>query len=170
MGVAPLNKLYAIMLTFYACVKQEYARAYHQRLNGIASKCTNKALLIYAALSCIFGPCIGFFDCYYDMTLHCTATALFVVGEVLYIFTVIGILSACKAAFAGFESQINWLVQLRRGIVLLGAYTLGAKVFGYDIGIYSAIIEWVLFITSFYIFAIFGSIMSYTDVLVAKQQ
>jgi hypothetical protein len=41
MGLAPLNKLYAIMLTGYACVKQAYVRAYHHRLTGIASPCTN---------------------------------------------------------------------------------------------------------------------------------
>ena len=169
MGKAPLNKLYAIMLTFYSCVKQAYVRAYHQRLTGVASKCTNKALLIYATISCIFGPCIGFFDCYYDMTVHCTVTAFFVAGEVLYFFTVVGVLSACKAAFPGFEGQIDWLVNLRRFVTVLGAITLGSKVVGYNIGIYSAVIEWVLFITSFYIFAIFGNIMPYQDVLIAKQ-
>ena len=41
MGRPPLNKLYAIMLTVYACVKQAYVRAYYVRLHGIASETTN---------------------------------------------------------------------------------------------------------------------------------
>jgi hypothetical protein len=169
MGMAPWNKLYAIMLTFYSCVKQCYVRAYHHRFNGIASKGTQKALLIYATLSCIFGPCIGFFDCYYNMTMHCTVTAIFVVGEVLYIFTCIGILNSSRQFFQGAEALIGRLVFLRTIVIGLGAVTLGAKVFGFDIGIYSAVIEWVLFIMSFYIFSIFSTIMPYTDVVLPKQ-
>lgn len=106
MGVAPLNKLYAIMLTVYSCVKQGYVRAYHHRLNGIASKCTQNLLLVYATLSCVFGPCIGYFDCYYNMTVHCTVTALFTAGEVLYCYTVIGVLNSSKDKFQGHESNI----------------------------------------------------------------
>lgn len=92
MGKAPLNKLYAIMLTWYACVKQANVRAYHQRLQGIASSGTNQALVIYGIISCIFGPLIGFFDVYYNMPVHCFVVALFVIGEVLYIFTMTAVL------------------------------------------------------------------------------
>ena len=85
MGRAPLNKLYAIMLTVYACVKQAQVRAYHERLRGIASPGTNSNLLIYGAISCVFGPMIGYFDVYYNMTVHCSVVALFVIGELLYV-------------------------------------------------------------------------------------
>ena len=38
MGLAPQNKLYAIMLTFYAFVKQFNIRAQYCHLEGIASQ------------------------------------------------------------------------------------------------------------------------------------
>ena len=99
MGQAPLNKLYAIMLTAYAANKQAYERAQHQRLQGIASQGTLTALLIYGALSCIFGPMIGFFDVYYDMHVHCFVVALFCVGEVLYVLTMTAVLNSSRALF-----------------------------------------------------------------------
>jgi len=169
MGKPPLNKLYAIMLTFYACVKQMQVRAYNHRLNGIASKCTQKALITYATISCIFGPAIGYFDVYYNMTIHCTCTALFVVGEVLYIFTVIGVMTSCKDAFKGLEAYISRLVFLRLVVIVLGVITLGSKVVGKDIGIWGAVIEWTLFIESFYVFSIFATMMQYSVSFIPKQ-
>ena len=41
MGVAPLNKLYAMMLTVYSFTKQAEARAYYQGLSGFVSAATN---------------------------------------------------------------------------------------------------------------------------------
>ena len=67
-------------------------RAYHHKFNGIASKCTQKTLLVYACLSCIFGPMFGFFDVFYNMQAHCIAVALFTAGEVLYMYTAVGVL------------------------------------------------------------------------------
>jgi hypothetical protein len=168
MGKPPLNKLYAMMLTFYACVKQANVRAYHQKLTGIASPCTNKSLLYFACMSCIFGPLIGFFDVFYWMIVHCTVTALFTAGEVLYMYTMVGILSTNKDKFPGQDSNINTLVMGRWISAGLGIVTLGAKAMGYDIGIGSAIIEWTEFCMSFYLFALMASIMKYTDVLVPE--
>jgi hypothetical protein len=74
MGVTPLNKLYSIMLTIYSCTKQAEARAYHDRLSGFVSPLVNSLLLLAALASFIFGPCIGFWDCYYDMDIHCFVT------------------------------------------------------------------------------------------------
>lgn len=157
------------MLTFYACVKSVYVRAYHHRLNGVASPGTQKALLIYATLSCIFGPAIGYYDVFYNMPIHCAVTAVFVIGEVMYILTMIGIMSSATSAFAGFESEIEWLKVNRMFTVAVGVFKLGTKALGYNIGIYSAVIEWVLFIQSFYIFHLFGQIMKYKTVTVPAQ-
>ena len=71
MGVAPLNKLYSIMLTVYSFTKQAEARAYHGRLSSFVSSTTNNILLLCAIASIIFGPCIGYFDTYYNVTVHC---------------------------------------------------------------------------------------------------
>ena len=75
MGVAPLNKLYAMMLTVYSFTKQLEARAYHDRLTSIGvSSTTTSILLVCALASFIFGPCIGYFDVYYNVHLHCKVT------------------------------------------------------------------------------------------------
>ncbi len=171
MGKAPLNKLYAIMLTGYAFVKQAYVRAYHHRLTGIASQSTNQLLLIYGIISCVFGPMIGYFDCYYNMTVHCTVVALFVVGEVLYIFTATSILNGARNQFPdAAQSSINTLVTCRTITIVLGVVTLGAKVLGINIDPYSAYIEWTLFNMSFYIFGVLGNIMPYDMVVVPEKQ
>ena len=100
MGKAPFNKLYAIMLTFYALVKQAYIRAYHQRFSSIPEASTNNSfLLCYGALSCVFGPMIGFFDVFYNMQVHCTVVAFFVVGEIGYIFTICSMVSSNRDSF-----------------------------------------------------------------------
>jgi hypothetical protein len=74
MGGPPLNKLYSIMLTIYSCVKQAEARAYHDRLSTFVSPCVNNFLLFPALASFIFGPLIGYWDCYYNMDKHMLAT------------------------------------------------------------------------------------------------
>lgn len=172
MGKAPLNKLYAIMLTAYAFVKQAYVRAYHHRLTGIASPCTNQAMLIYGLMSCVFGPMIGFFDVYYDMPVHCFVVALFVVGEVLYVFSATAVLNSCRDQFpaAAQQSAIDTLVTARTITLVLGVITLGSKALGYKIDPYSSYIEWILFNLSFYIFAVLGRIMPYNSCVVPQDE
>ncbi len=168
MGHPPLNKLYAIMLTAYAANKQAYVRAQYQRLQGIASHGTLTAMLIYGAISCIFGPMIGFFDVFYDMQVHCFVVALFVVGEVLYFLTMIAVLNSNRGAFPqSAQSSIDTLVTCRAVTVVLGVITLGAKIIGADIEPYGGCyIEWILFNLSFYIFAVLAEIMPYDDIVV----
>lgn len=89
MGVAPRNKLYSIMLTIYSCTKQAEARAYHDKLSTFASPLVNSLILLSAAASFIFGPLIGYFDCYYDMDHHMLATNIFTIGEIIYVFSVV---------------------------------------------------------------------------------
>lgn len=160
MGRAPLNKLYAIMLTVYACVKQAQVRAYHERLRGIASPGTNSNLLIYGAISCVFGPMIGYFDVYYNMTVHCSVVALFVIGELLYVMTIISVLSKRRAHFpASDHGKIDILIQTEYLFLAIGAVQMIGKVASFDLGYYGGFIEWILFIWSFYVFAVLSSIM-----------
>jgi hypothetical protein len=84
MGGPPLNKLYAMMLTAYSMTKQAEARAYHDRLSSFVSPIFTNLLLVFAVMSFICGPGIGYFDCYYDMDWHMFFTGWFVVGEVAY--------------------------------------------------------------------------------------
>lgn len=103
------------------------------------------------------------------MTVHCTVTALFTAGEVLYCYTVIGIMNSAKDKFPGQESSISLLTNMRLLSLVLGIVTLGAKAVGIDIGIGGNVIEWVEFEMAFMIYAIFASVMPYTDVFVQKQ-
>jgi hypothetical protein len=102
MGVAPLNKLYSMMLTVYSFTKQAEARAYSQTLQakGIASSTTNLLLLLFAGASFVFGPCIGFFDVYYDVKTHCKVTQIFTIGEIGYVFLMTYLLTTSRSQFS----------------------------------------------------------------------
>ena len=94
MGVEPLNKLYAMMLMIYSFTKQAEARTHNQRILSFVSPLTSNILLLAAACSFIFGPCIGYWDCYYDGDTHVKVTACFTIGEVVYLFILVPILAS----------------------------------------------------------------------------
>lgn len=131
MGREPLNKLYAIMLTFYSFQKQAYARAFYSQLKALPNEQTaNVHMLYFAAISCVFGPMIGFFDVYYNMLVHCTVTTFFVIGELGYIFTVIGVVSKNQDFFKGVAhsaSMISNLQLCRIFIAIEVVVTIGKK-------------------------------------------
>ena len=171
MGHPPLNKLYAIMLAGYAFNKQALVRAFHDRLTGIASTGTNQWLFIFGVMGVIFGPCIGYWDVYFNMPVHCFVVALFCVGEVGYAMTIIAVLNNNRDKFAqSVQSSIDTLVNLRTMTLILGVISLGNKIVNVDIDPYGSWIEWILFITSFYIYAILASLMPYTDVVVPEKE
>ena len=117
MGHAPLNKLYAIMLTIYSCTKQAEARAYHDKLSTMISPMYNSVLLLFAGLSFIFGPCIGYFDCYFDMPHHMLSAKLFTIGEVLYVYGVVYAVSLNRSQFGPEQNQtINTCI---RGLAVM---------------------------------------------------
>ena len=102
MGIAPLNKLYSIMLTFYSFNKLNYVRAFYQNISTIpGTEQKNQLLLCFGLLSVICAPMIGFFDVFYDMTMHCTFTSLFVIGEVGYVCTITSVLKNHRAYYPG---------------------------------------------------------------------
>ena len=163
MGKPPLNKLYAIMLTFYAFVKQAYVRSYHHRLSAFdnVSK-KNTYLLCYAAISCVFGPLIGFWDVYYDMQVHCIIVAFFVIGEVGYILTIVSMIKNNRTAFPqSTQSTIDWLILCRAAFFTMGVISLGAKYLHYELGVWGAILEWSIFNLTFVIFALLSDVMPY---------
>lgn len=173
MGHEPLNKLYAIMLTFYSFQKQAYVRAFYTALKALPNEQSGNVYMLYfAAVSCIFGPMIGFFDVYYNQLVHCNVTAFFVIGELGYIMTIIGIVSRNRDFFQGVPhagSIISNLELCRVFIIIEGVVKLGAKAYGYDLGAWSAFIEWSLFILTFYIFAVLSDLMPY-QLKVVKQE
>jgi hypothetical protein len=173
MGHEPLNKLYAIMLTFYAFQKQAYVRAFYSQLKALPNEQTaNVHMLYFAALSCVFGPMIGFFDVYYNMQVHCTVTAFFVIGELGYIFTMIGVVSKNKDFFKGVPhsaSMISKLELCRIFIAIEAVVSIGTKIYGIKIGAWSAFIEWTLFICTFYIFTVLSDLMPF-QLKVVKQE
>lgn len=99
MGRAPYNKLYSIMLTIYSCSKQAEARAYFHRLQPVISPVLNYVMLGAAAVSFLFGPMIGFFDVYYDKPHHMQVVKYFTIGEVVYIYSMLYVVSAYRNNF-----------------------------------------------------------------------
>lgn len=171
MGRPPLNKLYAIMLTIYSCVKQAYVRAYYERLKGIASAGTNKNLVIYGAISCIFGPCIGYYDVYYDTHIHSAATALFVIGELLYVITIISVLNKSKIHWpTSVHGSIENLFYSEIVVLTIGGIKMITKALSISLGSYGAYIEWIAFIWTFYVFSVLSDIMPCESVIVPVKE
>jgi hypothetical protein len=169
MGRAPLNKLYAIMLTFYAFNKQANVRSFHHSLQGIVSEGTRQWMVILGIMCCLFGPCIGYWDVYFNMPVHCFVVALFCVGEVGYALTAIAAVNSARDKFPqSAQSSIDTLVTCRMITIVLGVVTLGAKVIGLNLDPYGSWIEWILFNMSFYIIAVLSSVMPYNDVVVPE--
>ena len=110
------------MLTFYAIVKQAYVRAYYERLKGIASPLTNQCLLVFGALSCIFGPMFGFWDTHDYHKMHMRSLSLFVLGEILYILTIITLIDNKKHLLPkSTHGTINKLVFCKWTIIMIVA-------------------------------------------------
>jgi len=150
MGVAPLNKLYAIMLTVYSCTKQAEARAINDKLSGFVSPITRGILLLAALASFIFGPCIGFWDCYYNMEIHCEVTQIFTIGEVAYLTILVYLLHTNRDKFEASASPIidrcalGMVVAAIDGILM----AMGPEATGVSI---AQIGEWTAFYIDFFV-------------------
>ena len=161
MGVAPRNKLYSIMLTIYSCTKQAEARAYHDKLSAIASPLFNNLILLAATASFIFGPLIGYFDCYYDMDRHMLATQIFTIGEVIYVFSVGYLLATNRSNFSASVNQniTNCVYALCLILVVGLCMSQGNSYWGISM---NQIGEWIAFYSDFFIRYNFAIIMRYT--------
>jgi hypothetical protein len=93
------------MLTVYSCTKQAEARAYHDRLSSFVSPLANNLLLLAALVSFIFGPGIGYWDCYYDMDMHMWATTLFTGGEIVYVYLTVYLIATNRNQFSPSASS-----------------------------------------------------------------
>ena len=171
MGHAPLNKLYSIMLTLHAVVKTAYVRAYHDRLSqfpGVEKK--NFYLLCYAAMSCVFGPMIGYFDVFYDVKIHCTVVAPFVIGELGYIFTIVSMIKNNRLQFdQSKQKYIDWLLYCRAFLFVEACVSLYTKYYRIEYGALGAFIEWTVFQMTFVVFTILSFVMPYTLKVVPKK-
>ena len=150
MGNPPLNKLYSIMLTIYSCTKQAEARAYHNTLSSFVSPMVNSLLLLAALVSCVFGPMIGYFDCYYDMKHHMLATGLFTGGEIVYIYGMVYLLATNRNQVSASASPAIDRCIIALIIVAIDGYLmqLGPEALGISI---HQIGEWVAFYLDFYV-------------------
>ena len=125
-----------MILTIYSCTKQAEARAYHNKLSGFVSPILNNILLLAATASFIFGPCIGFFDCYYDMHMHMKVTQIFTIGEILYLVLITYTIATNRNQFeASASSAIDRCVLGILGVAGVGiAMNLGEDATGIAIG------------------------------------
>lgn len=165
MGGPPLNKLYSIMLTIYSCTKQAEARAYHDRLSTFVSPLANGLLLLAATVSFIFGPLIGYFDCYYDMHHHMQATGLFTGGEIVYIYGIVYLLATNRSQFDASASAAIDRCILALIIVAIDGYLmqLGPEALGISI---HQIGEWVAFYLDFFVRYQLSTIIRYKSQVV----
>jgi hypothetical protein len=170
MGGPPLNKLYSILMTLYACVKTAEARAYHHRLSGFVSPFVNNILILAAIVSFIFGPCIGYWDCYYDMPMHMKVTGLFTGGEIVYIYGVVYLIATNRDQFDASATQAINLCVLALTIVAIDGilmFCYGPEELGIAI---HQIGEWVAFYLDFFVRYQLSTFMRYNAVVRPKQE
>ena len=78
-------------------------------------------ILLSAAASFIFGPLIGYFDCYYDMDHHMLATNIFTMGEIIYVFSVVYLVASNRNQFSpSVNSNISNCVHSLYLILVVG--------------------------------------------------
>ena len=169
MGVAPRNKLYSIMLAIYSCTKFAEARAYHDKLSTFVSPLVNSFLLVAALVSFISGPMIGYFDCYYDIDMHVLSTKIFTVGEILYIFTVVYLISSNRSEFPSSAKQnIDYCVLQLYIVTFTGVLMyMGDDYLGIPI---AEIGEWIAFYSNFWIRYNIAMVIKYTCEVVRSKE
>lgn len=165
MGHAPLNKLYAIMLTIYSCTKQAEARAYHDKLSTMVSPLYNTVLLLAALTSFIFGPCIGYFDCYFDMPHHMLSAQLFTIGEIIYVVGVVYALCHNRSQFSPEANSTIDVCVKALGLMAIVAVLMqiGSGTLGFAVG---QIGEWIAFYCDFFVRFNLAKVMKYKCIVV----
>ena len=124
------------MLTIYSCTKQAEARAYHDKLSTMVSPMYSNVLLLAALASFIFGPCIGYFDCYFDMTHHMLSAKIFTLGEIIYVCGVVYAVCQNRNQFSPeANSTINVCVKALAVMAIVAILMqLGSSTLGFAIG------------------------------------
>jgi len=170
MGKSPYDKIYCLLMTTYAALKQANFRAHYLRLSGITSDSTNTALLCIGLSSCISGPLIAYFDRYSDVHTHSIVVVFFVIAEVLYFFIYAGILNNHPLKFIGCEGQIQTLNIMKYITLAIGGISIYAKITGQSIGGYSAMIELIVFCISMGVYATLVKISPYVSIVVPEKK
>jgi hypothetical protein len=128
----------------------------------------NGLILLAATASFIFGPLIGYFDCYYDMDHHMLATNIFTIGEIIYVFSVVYLVASNRSQFSpSVSSNIGYCVNSLYLILVVGVFMhIGKQTLGINI---NQIGEWIAFYTDFFIRFNLAIIMKYTCVVVPSK-
>ena len=125
-------------------------------------------ILLSATASFIFGPLIGYFDCYYDMEHHMLATNIFTIGEIIYVFSVVYLVASNRNQFSpSVTSNISNCVNSLYLILVVGVFMhIGNKSLGINM---NQIGEWIAFYTDFFIRFNLAIIMKYSCTLVPSK-
>ena len=120
-------------------------------------------MLVACVVSCVAGPGIGFFDCYYDIDIHQACTNAFVMGEVVYCMTAIQIITTSRDKFdqGTVQTRITQLTYCKYIAFALGIIKVYQS-YGGEIGVLDVYIEWIAFNSSFLVFILLSTIMPYT--------
>jgi len=163
MGVAPLNKLYAIMLTIYSATKQAEARAYYNYLSTFVSPLVNNFLFFVAVVAMITGPGIGYWDCYFDMDTHCLMAGIFSGAEVIYLYSLCYIMSKNREQFGPHAQHVITRMQYLLAFIAVSelcSLLPSILPFGH---IFAAYGEWIAFYTDFIIRFQLAAVIRYTS-------
>jgi hypothetical protein len=99
-------------------------RAYYSTYASLgASQLYQTLMLIATVASCIAGPGIGYFDCYFDIDMHMLCTQIFTIGEAVYCLTAISVIVSNKDKFSQssyVQSRIDYLEYARYFTLFLG--------------------------------------------------
>lgn len=128
----------------------------------------NSLILLAATASFIFGPLIGYFDCYYDMDHHMLATNIFTMGEIIYVYSVVYLVATNRSQFSSsVSSNINNCVNALYLILVVGLLMhIGNKTLGINM---NQIGEWIAFYSDFFVRFNLAIIMKYSCVLVPSK-
>jgi len=168
MGAPPLNKLYAIMLTVYSATKLAESRAYYNKLSTFVPPLLNGFLFFAAVVAMIAGPGIGYWDCYFDMDTHCLMSSTFTIAEVVYLYTLCGIMSYNREQFGPHAQHVITRVQYQLLFVAFVGLCMTFPTI-LDWGSISEIGEWLAFFSDFIIRFQIAAVIRYTSKVVKDQ-
>ena len=168
MGRPPLNQLYSIMLTLYSYTKLAETRVHYDKLVPFAPPFATAILVLSSIVSFVMGPCIGYFDCYFNMQMHVLSAGYFTLGELIYVFTIVIVVSSNRDRFG---SDANYYIDnCILALVLMAVVGVLMQYSNNTLGFaMSQFGEWIAFYSDFFIRYNLASIMKYKSVMVPSK-
>ena len=156
------------MLTIYSCTKLAETRVHYDKLVPFTPPFVTAILVLSSIVSFVLGPCIGYFDCFYNMQMHVFSAGFFTLGELIYVFTIVIVVALNRNRF-GLDANYyidNCILALILMAVIGVLMQYSNNTLGFAM---SQIGEWIAFYSDFFIRYNLASIMKYKSVLVPSK-